>query len=112
MKWDINSTMNGVLTAAILGIVAFFKRKLNKQKDETEKQKLETCAIKDGVKALLRDRIINTYNQYTKMKHAPIYARENFKSLYDEYHNLGGNGVIDDLYEKFMDLPTSPKSKQ
>ena len=65
-------------------------------------------ATQHGVKALLRDRLIEGYTRYTEMGYAPIYARENFQSMYDEYHNLGGNGVMEDLYSKFMELPTEP----
>jgi hypothetical protein len=31
--------------------------------------------------------------------------------LYDSYHNLGKNGVMDSLRDKFLALPTEPKSK-
>ena len=37
---------------------------------------------------------------------APIYARENFENMYQRYHNLGANGVMDDYYKKFMEIPT------
>ena len=58
-----------------------------------------------GVQALLRDRLIHEYNKYTDQKYAPIYAKENFENMWKQYHNLGVNGVMDEIHEKFMSLP-------
>ena len=66
----------------------------------------EMSATKLGIQALLRDRLYWTYNHYCGKGHAPIYARENFQNMYDQYHKLGANGVMDDIKEKFESLPT------
>ena len=29
--------------------------------------------------------------------------------MYKQYHNLGANGVMDDIRAKFLELPTEPK---
>ena len=65
----------------------------------------KTEAVCLGVQALLRDRLISSYNQYSEKGYAPIYAKENFENMWRQYHNLGVNGVMDGLHEKFMDLP-------
>ena len=66
--------------------------------------------IKFGVQALLRAQMIDDYNRYSKLGYAPIYARENFENCWKQYHSLGANGVMDDLHDKFMDLPTTVDS--
>ena len=66
----------------------------------------EMSATKLGIQALLRDRLYWTYNHYSGKGHAPIYARENFQNMYDQYHKPGANGVMDDIKEKFESLPT------
>jgi hypothetical protein len=66
----------------------------------------EQGAIKLGIQALLRDRIIDTYNYYCDKGFFPIYARENIEQLYVQYHALGGNGTMTELTEKLRDLPT------
>lgn len=66
-------------------------------------------ALQLGVQALLRDRLIAEYNKYSEKGYAPIYARENFDNMWSQYHNLGKNGVMDDVHEKFMELPTEKK---
>lgn len=65
--------------------------------------------LKNSEQAMLRYRIIQTYNHYCKeKKFMPIYARESLDHMYQEYHNLGGNGVIEDLVKKLYELPTEP----
>lgn len=63
-------------------------------------------ALEAGVQALLRAEMIDSFNHYTDKGFAPLYARENFENLWTQYHALGANGVINDIHEKFMDLPT------
>ena len=72
------------------------KIKLNEKKTES---------VQLGVQALLRDRLYSTYTHYQEKGYATIYARENFENMYKQYHVLGANGVMDDIYRKFMDLP-------
>lgn len=64
-----------------------------------------------GVQALLRDRLIQSYNHYSDKGYAPIYARESWENMYIQYHNLGENGVMGDLRTKFMSLPTEKPNK-
>ena len=66
-------------------------------------------AIGNGVQALLRDRIIQAYNNYQDKGFCPIYARDNVEKMYQEYHALGGNGMITELVERIKELPTEPK---
>ena len=62
-----------------------------------------------GVQALLRAQMISEYNKWTERGYAPIYARQNFENCWTHYHALGANGVMDDIHNKFMALPTEPK---
>lgn len=71
-----------------------------------KKNKEETKALKLGVQALLRNNLLDKYNEYMEKGYAPIYARENFENMWKQYHNLGENGVMDDVHIKFMQLPT------
>lgn len=66
----------------------------------------ETSAVKLGVQALLRSQMINDYNKWLDEGYAPIYARESFENCWQQYHNLGVNGVMDDIHAKFIALPT------
>ena len=84
------------------GILVTVIKVLHNKIKLTEKK---TESVQLGIQALLRDRLYQSYLHYTEKGYAPIYARENFESMYKQYHNLGANGVMDDLYDKFMNLP-------
>lgn len=70
-----------------------------------KKTRDDTNALKLGIQALLRSQMIAEYNKYNEKGYAPVYARENFENCWKQYHSLGVNGVMDDLHEKFLDLP-------
>jgi hypothetical protein len=63
-------------------------------------------AVKLGMQAMLRNSIIDKYNHYTEQGFIPIYGLENVTSMYDQYHELGGNGTITRLYNELKELPT------
>ena len=86
-------------SGSVLTFVKWIHGKLAAQKKKTE-------ALELGVQALLRDRLYQMYAHYMHEGVAPIYARENFENMYQRYHNLGANGVMDDYYKKFMEIPT------
>lgn len=90
----------GVVTTATALLVKRLGIKLSEQE-----------SIKLGVQALLRDRIIQSYNHYMDKGFCPIYARENINALAKEYHNLGGNGIIDNILEKLYALPTEESNE-
>ena len=61
-------------------------------------------AIRLGVQAVLRAQMIADYNYYVSKGYAPIYAKENFQNCWNQYEALGANGVMNDIYKKFMAL--------
>lgn len=69
-----------------------------------KQQKKEQDAIKLGVQALLRDRIIQSYYHYTEKKYITLHGLENVNKMYEEYHNLGGNGSVTKLVEDMRKL--------
>ena len=78
---------------------SFMYSRIKKKNDKDETLRL-------GVQALLRDKLYDKYDKYTELGYAPIRVRENFENLWLQYHNLGKNGVMDDIHNKFMALPT------
>ena len=65
--------------------------------------------VKLGVQALLRAQMIHDYNKWSERGYAPLYARQNFENCWTQYHSLGANGVMDDIHERFFELPLEPK---
>ena len=70
------------------------------------KQNEQYTALKMGLQAMLRGQMINDYKHWSEKGYAPIYARENFENLWQQYHSLGANGVMNDIHSKFHNLPT------
>lgn len=69
----------------------------------------ENRALKSGMQAMLRDRMIQSYTHFSEDKGwMPIYAKEAFEACYASYHNLGANGVMDGIHEKVRALPECP----
>ena len=66
---------------------------------------VQTRAIKRGVQALLRDRLLQGYRYFRQQGYADENERANLENVYVQYHALGANGVMDDLRAKFLSLP-------
>lgn len=66
----------------------------------------EDKAVKDGLQALLRDRMLSTYHRCKECGKVPIEVKQNYDNMYNCYHALGGNGVMTQIYTEFMSLPT------
>lgn len=73
-------------------------------------QWVQIRAVKKGVQALLRDRLIQGYKFYTAQGWADVDDRSNLENVYVQYHALGANGVMDDLRTKFLQLPLGPQN--
>lgn len=86
-------------------LVTFGKYIIARLKENDER----TEAVCHGVQALLRDRLYQSYDHYMSKGYAPIYAKENFENMYKQYHSLGLNGVMDNHYKIFMQLPDKPE---
>ena len=93
IKYWVGVIMGGIVT----GFTLIVKRIL--------KDKKEHCTIKNGIQALLRDRIIHSYNHYKEKDNCPIYALENIDKMYNEYKELGGNGTITQLVGELKEMP-------
>lgn len=72
-------------------------------------KKKENDALKAGLQALLRDRIIQAYNHYVQDRGwIPIYVKESIDACYRSYEALGDNGVIDNLMQQINELQNYP----
>lgn len=65
----------------------------------------KTIATQKGIQAMLRAQMISEYNKALDKGYAPIYAKENFENVWKNYHTLGANGVMDDIHERYMNMP-------
>lgn len=90
------------LFTAALAVLSWAFRGVRAQLKE-EREHNEYIAA--GVQALLRESIVNGYNRYSDKGFCPIYAKESIKRVYASYHDLGGNDVATELYQKLLKMP-------
>ena len=114
-QWLCLLGVQGAVTTIISIVIT---KKLNKAEAKAEQARVradeaaqkaekEAKATAEGVKALLKDRLLQGYKHYINDVHwADEHDRDNMKSIHDQYHALGGNGDMNDLRKTFRHLPT------
>ena len=95
----------GIPSVLTFGYQTFYA-KLSKRLKETREDEL---VIKKGLQALLRDRLRQNYIQYMQDGVIDLADKENFENLYNSYHQMGVNGVMDEMYKQVMCLPIMRK---
>lgn len=94
-----------LLQAVVTIIVGYVGLKIKKRENDKEKERKESEAIKNGIRAVLRDRILQAYNHFSVKGKIQIEELENISNMYIAYHNLGGNGVVTSIYNKVLEIP-------
>ena len=82
-------------------IGAIFVSEVNYVKLKNSSYKL----IKDGVIAILHNKIYTLGKQYIAQEHISVEALDDFEHLYKAYHALGGNGTGTEIYKRVKELP-------
>lgn len=93
----------GIIGIPSLGtIVGWLIKNIKAQRKRQE-------ALERGVQAMLRTQMINYYNNWFVEKHyAPIWVKDDFENAWIQYEALWKNGVMDNIHDDFMSLPTEP----
>lgn len=69
------------------------------------KKVTEYKTIKDGLLAIMHDRLYQSCTYYIKQGHIDTGGLKNLEYLYKSYHALGGNGTGTELYTRAKALP-------
>jgi hypothetical protein len=96
------------LFGLILTGLSFLVRRLIQEAKTTRKA---TSAVQTGIRCMLRDRIIHSYEDYIRQGYCPLAVRENTEEMHAAYKALGGNGAIDHIVTEMNELPTVRKEK-
>lgn len=78
---------------------------------EAKTARKATGAVQTGIRCMLRDRIIHSYENYIRLGCCPLSMRESMEEMHAAYKALGGNGAIDHIVEEMNELPTVRKEK-
>ena len=115
----------GTFSAIVGGVVAYIgyrMQKRDRKRDALEaerqkqidtmatEQKLDRDAAKEGILALLRDKLTKELITATHQGYTQVYMVENLAHMYHAYATLGGNGMIKHMYENFEKLPVKGSS--
>ena len=97
------------LFAGILAIMGFIVKKIKKnqeeQKSKQEEQDRKNKAIERGVQALLRNELIRRFREYETKGEISMLDKENMDHMFAEYFNLGGNGLMKEIYNEYLEIP-------
>ena len=69
-----------------------------------KRQKNDRDANSKGTMLLLKVQLIEHHDRYVALKHIPSYALDNFIEMYKAYHDLGGNGMVTEMYKEILEL--------
>ena len=106
-QWLCLLGVQGIITLVLSRVIS---KKLNTADAKAEQAKRETAAIAEGVKALLRDRLLQGYKHYIEKGWADMDDRANMENVWRQYPALGGNGDMNDLRRTFRHLPMAEGS--
>ena len=100
--YEYMNTLIEILIGLFVGATTtYIKMRLKRQDAENKAQK-------NGIRALLRDKLITTYSNHVERQgYCPIYVKDTAKEIHDQYKALGGNGTVEALYKALMELPTT-----
>ena len=100
------------IVSALAGWAVGSLKKMKKKEEEKESQNIaETKAIKDGLKGLLRAKVIDLGLHYIEAGSIPPYGLETLKSCYGPYEALGdGDQSVGHIMHKCENLPVRPGS--
>jgi hypothetical protein len=90
------------LFALIIAVLGWCVKKLKGKKSEYD-------VLREGILALLHDRLYATCSIFIARGWASLDDRENLECLYKPYKALGGNGTGEHLYHEVLKLPFSEK---
>jgi hypothetical protein len=92
-----------VLLTAVCSFVTVTYKKIRHRFEEQDKKRE---AIENGVQALLRNELIKNFREYKQKGEVTLLDKENMDHMFTEYFNLGGNGMMREVYLEFKEIPT------
>ena len=96
---------NAIIVAAVSWLAMKFRQREAKHEEDSRQRKEEYKALKEGMKAILSDRITQSTEYFTTISGITAQQMRSLDALYQSYHNLGGNSTITAIYKKAMALP-------
>ena len=90
-----------VLTALSLLVRRLFR--------DARNARATTNAVLAGIRCMLRDRLIQSYETYIGLGYCPLSIRESMEEMHAAYRALDGSGAIDHIVAEMNELPTDKR---
>lgn len=102
----VYSAIASFIVAMLVFMLQSTMRENHKLRQEKEKQEADrNKALEDGVRCLLRAKLIEYHDKYTTLGHISSHGLESDNLMYNAYKSLGGNGLLDQMNEEVKRLP-------
>lgn len=101
-----------ILSVSVKHLFTRMKREKEEREEKAKKESAEQALLKDGVLALLHDRIYLACQYHIQNKGISVQDLNNLEYLYKGYRGLGGNGTGEELYKRCKALPIIPPSEE
>ena len=105
MVVGIPSIISGLVALCITRGMKKWDVKQQEIRTQNEIMEKQNKALMAGVQAILRDRLLNGYRHYFAKGWADYDDRQNMENMWEQYHGLGANGVMDGYRTRFLALP-------
>ncbi len=93
----IHEIATGIVMFLLGAVLTYFSTRWSKTLQKIDKLEI-------GVRALLRDRMLQMYSYYRETgKPIPLREVESFEAMYAAYGDLEGNGFMPDVRKKFVE---------
>lgn len=104
----LDNLILAIVPSVILAVVSYFLGRANKRADKKEEEKdkvsAEMEALKEGMCAILRIKLIEQHDKWAERGAIPFYALENWSKMFSIYKKLGGNGVVEQMDKEIKAL--------
>lgn len=84
------------------------RERQEREKKVAEEQRIRNEANDQLTLGMARTMLLDNYEKCVAKKYYSVAEREVYHKLYEAYRHDKGNGVIEELAEKIVDLPTEP----
>lgn len=97
-----------VLSVSVKHLFTKMKKERTEREEKSKAESAEQSLLKEGVLALLHDRIYLACQYHIQNKGISVQDLDNLEYLYKGYRGLGGNGTGEVLYKRCKALPIVP----
>lgn len=108
MDWStiLVIAITALITAVVSGVVGLVA---NLIKTKTSGIVVRQQAMERGLQSLLRNELYQVFDKCCAQGYVTPRELSNWDNMYEQYHNLGKNGVMDRYNEEIKKLPIKTK---